>query len=813
MKKVLTVLLTVAMMFCFSATAFAANTNYTDINNCSDAGKSAITKLSALEVLEGKGNNQFDPAGNVTRAEMAKICTILSGKLDVAEKLNDKASDYTDVKVSVWYTGYVNEADALNIVQGDPAGTFRPNDNVTMAEAVAMLLRTAGYTDNLPGPWYIDYLNKAVELGILDDVDFVYNKPATREEIAIMAEALLDVQVVEWTEANDINDHVPVWNNDYDDDQHGYEYTVIQQAFDGDIWYDVVDNIEVVDGEYNIVYVNGTELADGCVVEDAALTDLMGRDVEAIFNEDGEIMYMSIEDEIIEVKEATESNTKVKADGVVYDMAWNYVGDAEDIDDDYYNETGYGLINWDGDMVALWADVDNADMFGQYALVTEVDADDEDEVYVDMHMSSYCMELVEKDGVLTDDGDNEEFIFMKDGEYIEAKDVKAGDVVVLKDNCDVLEVISGLAVNGEVTDFAGDKDVEINDAWYNADATAFERNDDVLDYSTAVDAGAWEALYDAKVDFDYIIGTDNAVQFVIDAETDNLVYAFVTDMGLTSTSLTGQYYVDLYTENGEVKRVVSGDDYDVEDLTPGEAYIVEINDDNELEYAAEIDNVNVDGEDIPYDFVKVNDNNTLTIGDKKVALAKDAVIFNVLDNFKVEELTADDIFAEKQINAGTIETNILYTGKIEYSYLLVGMNDKGEVDFICVTDMNGAYDMDYAIVDAASANYVTVDGQRYEAAANYKALVGQVVSVKVNNGVATLTEVTGTDKTVDKYLEANGMINFTDGTQVELADEFFVAKVNKDGDYEWQTKLTLKAGDNVTYVLNDDGEIEFIAIN
>lgn len=812
MKKVLTVLLTVAMMFCFSATAFAADVNYTDINNCSDAGKSAITKLSALEVLEGKGNNQFDPAGNVTRAEMAKICTILSGKLDVAEKLNDKASDYTDVKVSVWYTGYVNEADALDIVQGDPAGTFRPNDNVTMAEAVAMLLRTAGYTDNLPGPWYIDYLNKAVELGILDDVDFVYNKPATREEIAIMAEALLEVQVVEWTEANDINDHLPVWNDYYDEYEHGYAYTVIQQAFDGDIWYDVVDYIDVVDGEYNIVYVNGWELADGCVIEDAALTDLMGRDVQAIFNEDGEIMYMSIEDEIIEVKEASESNTKVKADGVVYDMAYYYVGDADDIDDDYYNETGYALIDWDGDMVALWADVDNEYMFGEYALVTEVDEVEDDVYYVDMHQDQYCMELVEEDGILTANGGNEEYLFMKDGEYIEAKDVKAGDVVVLKENCDVLEVISGLAVTGKVTDYAGSKDVEINDAWYNENATAFERDDDVLNYCAPVNSDAWAAMEDAKVEFDYIIGTDNAVQFIIDAETDNLVYAFVTDMGLTGTSVNSQFYVDLYTENGEVKRVVSGD-YDVEDLDLGEAYIVEINDDNELDYVAEVYNANVDGDNQPYDFVKVNDNKTLTIDGKKVALAKDVVIFNVLDNFEVEELTANDIFAEKQINAGTIETTILYSGKVEFTYLVVGMNDKGEVDFICVTDMNGAYDMDYAIVDAASAKYVTVDGQRYEAKENYSDLVGQVVSVKVNDGVATLTEVTGTENVVDEYLEANGMINFEDGSQVELADEFFVAKVNDDGDYEWQTKLTLRSGDNVTYVLDDDGEIEFIAIN
>ena len=37
----------------------------------------AVTTMAALNVINGKDNGRFDPNGNVTRAEMAKMITIM----------------------------------------------------------------------------------------------------------------------------------------------------------------------------------------------------------------------------------------------------------------------------------------------------------------------------------------------------------------------------------------------------------------------------------------------------------------------------------------------------------------------------------------------------------------------------------------------------------------------------------------------------------------------------------------------------------------------------------------------------------------
>ena len=792
MKKVLTVLLAVVMMFAFSATAFAAD--YTDIDNCTDAGKVAINKLSALEVLEGKGDGKFDPAGDVTRAEMAKICTILAGKLDVAEKLMDKASDYTDVKVSVWYTGYVNEADALGIVQGDPAGTFRPNDNVTMAEAIAMLLRTAGYTDNLPGPWYIDYLNQAVEEGLVDDVDFVYNKAASREEVAIMADALLDVDIVEWSVEEHVNDHVVV--------EPGYD--VLAQAFGDIAGYMVVEEIEVNDQIHQLIEVNGEDLAQDFVIENANLTDLMGREVFVIYNWDNEeIVYMAVTDEIIEVAEAEESGSKVKLDGVVYDYADDYMGYIEDIDDDYYNVTGYAHLNADGELLAAWADVDNYVMFGEYELVTEVAVeDDEWTVYTEDQYGTY--EYDEDDLVL----------FMEDGQFIEASDIEAGDVVVYRADCDVYEVISDLAVAGTVdrTDTAEGL-VQINGDWYAQDAELYLWDEDVLDYAFDMDMNKWKYAMDAEYEFDFIVGTDNAIQFVLDTEEETeYVYALVTNEGITEVSAKGQVYVDLYTEDGTVEKVVSGD-VDVEDLILAGEYLVSINEDNELDAAIPVVNDNVDAEGAALPSVAVNDNKTLQVNGREYPLADDVVIFNVLDDLDVDPMTADEVLDVKQINQGEIDIYALAT---DAAWLTVEIDEAtGEVTYIGVTNMNASYDGGYAIVEEADDNYVTLDGIELEAADKYDYAKGKVVTYVVNDGVATVTEVQGfVEKFVAQdFVAGHNLINCTDGTQLHLADDALFAELQEDGSYEWVEGLVIEEGTNFDYILDDEtGEVELIRV-
>ena len=150
MKKALTVLLAVAMMFCFSATAFAAQFN--DVDNNSKVAKDAINKVAALGIVDGYDDGGFHPGDTITRAEFAKMADIASGLKDSAKQMEGVNSEFTDVKTGVWYTGWVNLASAQGYVKGYENGTFGPNNTITYAEVVTVLMRLLGYSDNLTGP-------------------------------------------------------------------------------------------------------------------------------------------------------------------------------------------------------------------------------------------------------------------------------------------------------------------------------------------------------------------------------------------------------------------------------------------------------------------------------------------------------------------------------------------------------------------------------------------------------------------------------------------------------------------------------------
>jgi hypothetical protein len=167
----------------------------------------AINFLAATGLVEGVGNNLYDPQGPVTRAEMAKIVVDMLGDQSFAQAMSYTTPSFTDASsIPSWAVGYVNVASALGIVNGFPNGTFEPNGNVTEVEAVAMLLRAIGdntyVTSKFGTEWPGDYVVAAYDtrlasassatapLGGLKDglvtglSNFFANLPANRGEIA-----------------------------------------------------------------------------------------------------------------------------------------------------------------------------------------------------------------------------------------------------------------------------------------------------------------------------------------------------------------------------------------------------------------------------------------------------------------------------------------------------------------------------------------------------------------------------------------------------------------------------------------------------
>ena len=204
MKKKLVVLLAVVMMFAFSASAYAAT--FSDVSERSVTEQDAIAKAVALGIIEGYEDGTFGPDKTITRAEFAKIAVTAAGAKETATMLEANASSFKDVRANSWYTGWINAAESLGIFKGDQNGNFRPNDTISNQEAITVLLRLLGYNDNLTGSWPVNYVTKANQIGLLDDVNIVASAAAKRGDVVVMLGEALDTAIV--TYDKDTNEFV-----------------------------------------------------------------------------------------------------------------------------------------------------------------------------------------------------------------------------------------------------------------------------------------------------------------------------------------------------------------------------------------------------------------------------------------------------------------------------------------------------------------------------------------------------------------------------------------------------------------------------
>lgn len=100
--------------------------------------------------------------------------------------------------INHWSREYVLQLTEKGIFQGYADGTFKPNDNITVAEFIKIVVVAMGH-DLRPGPgdrWYIPFKQKAEEIGLIQGNEigyFEYTRPITRGEMArILVRAIGD---------------------------------------------------------------------------------------------------------------------------------------------------------------------------------------------------------------------------------------------------------------------------------------------------------------------------------------------------------------------------------------------------------------------------------------------------------------------------------------------------------------------------------------------------------------------------------------------------------------------------------------------
>ena len=128
--------------------------------------------LGALGIMVGDAESgNFRPDDNIRRSEFAKIAVTTIGLGNVADS-SGNASAFPDVVENHWAKGYINTAVAHGLIIGDDNGNFRPDDNVSYAEVVTVLVRMLGHEPSAEskGQWPNGHLAVANSIGITKNV-------------------------------------------------------------------------------------------------------------------------------------------------------------------------------------------------------------------------------------------------------------------------------------------------------------------------------------------------------------------------------------------------------------------------------------------------------------------------------------------------------------------------------------------------------------------------------------------------------------------------------------------------------------------
>ncbi len=145
----------------------------------------------------GYEDGTFRPDNNMSRAEAAAIFARLISE-QKGEKISGK-SDFADVKSNEWYSKFIGYIEKYSIIKGYDNNTFKPDENISRAEFVAMTVRfdalfndvkkgsyTVKYTDIANNYWaYADiaYAKHAGWLNGYADGSFKGDNAITRAEV------------------------------------------------------------------------------------------------------------------------------------------------------------------------------------------------------------------------------------------------------------------------------------------------------------------------------------------------------------------------------------------------------------------------------------------------------------------------------------------------------------------------------------------------------------------------------------------------------------------------------------------------------
>ncbi|MBE7034709.1 MAG: S-layer homology domain-containing protein [Ruminococcaceae bacterium] len=193
-KKLTAGILSAMMTLSMAVTSFAAlPSDATDTPYAE-----AIETLGALGIMVGDDDGKFRPEATIRRSEFAKVAVTAMGLADVAASSNYQTK-FPDVAANHWANGYINVATQQGVIIGDDEGNFRPDDSITYAEAMAMLVRITGYEPAAlsRGGFPTGYMVVGAQNGISKNAAASSNQDVSRGMVAQMSFNALTVNLME----------------------------------------------------------------------------------------------------------------------------------------------------------------------------------------------------------------------------------------------------------------------------------------------------------------------------------------------------------------------------------------------------------------------------------------------------------------------------------------------------------------------------------------------------------------------------------------------------------------------------------------
>ena len=150
----------------------------------------------------GYPDGDVRPQANITRAEVVTILFRLLAEESRAEYWS-QTNEFTDVISSNWFNNAVSTLTNAGIVKGYEDGTFRPNEPITRAEFAALVARfseaaeqmTTDFVDVNKDHWAFAEIAKAESLGWIKgypDSTFKPNQNITRAEAMTLTNRVLE---------------------------------------------------------------------------------------------------------------------------------------------------------------------------------------------------------------------------------------------------------------------------------------------------------------------------------------------------------------------------------------------------------------------------------------------------------------------------------------------------------------------------------------------------------------------------------------------------------------------------------------------